>query len=80
MLGDESGDEGHAVSVAMRTVSGDHIQKLLAAGRERARVLAERPDFADLHERITDALLANGSLDAEDIELIKENSNGNQET
>ncbi len=80
-LGDEDGDEGMAVSIAMATVPSHHVRSLLEAGRERARAMIERPDFGELHERIADALLARGSLDAADItDLRKEMSNGNQKT
>ena len=79
-LADEPGtDEAQALSVAMR-VSGSAIEAraVVALGRARAQTMSEDDTFVALTEKIATELLANGRLDREDIQRIREDFDGNQ--
>lgn len=78
VLGVEHNDWSRAYAIASSSVVEEHVRPLLCAGRERAETLLA--ESSDLHIRLTDALIERGELSAEDINLIKENSNGNSET
>jgi hypothetical protein len=78
VLGVEHNDWDRAYRIARASVGEDHVRPLLRAATERAETLLD--ESSDLHHRLTAELLERGSLGAQEIRLIKENSNGIEPT